>query len=104
DVTRVTTGRLETRVMTGGSLESHKGINAPGVEMKTSAMTAKDATDLAAGISMGLDLVAVSFVQSADDMRRVRAAAEQAGAPNLPLIAKIEKPHAVERVEQILDE
>ena len=103
DVTRVAPGRLETRVVTGGQLESHKGINAPGVEMKTPAMTPKDATDLEAGITMGVDLVAVSFVQSADDMRRVRAAAEQAGAPNMPLIAKIEKPHAVDRVEAILD-
>ncbi|HEX5068797.1 MAG TPA: pyruvate kinase, partial [Vicinamibacterales bacterium] len=103
DVTRVSPGRLETRVITGGLLESHKGINAPGVEMKTPAMTAKDATDLAAGIRMGVDLVAVSFVQSADDLRRVRAAAAQAGAPQLPLVAKIEKPHAVERVESILD-
>jgi pyruvate kinase len=103
DVTHVAPNRIETRVVTGGVLESHKGINAPGVEMQTPAMTTKDANDLAAGIAMGVDLVAVSFVQSADDMRRVRAAAEQAGAPQMPLIAKIEKPLAVERVEAILD-
>jgi len=106
EVTSVASDRqsLETRVVTGGLLESHKGINAPGVEMKTTAMTPKDEADLAAGIAMGVDLVAVSFVQSADDMRLVRAAAAKAGAPNLPLVAKIEKPHAVERVEEILDE
>jgi pyruvate kinase len=66
-------------------------------------MTPKDAADLAAGIAMGVDLVAVSFVQSPDDMRLVRSAATRAGAGHLPLIAKIEKPHAVERIEEILD-
>lgn len=103
EVTRASKDRLDTRVIAGGVLESHKGINAPGVEMKTPAMTPKDVSDLAAGVAMGVDLVAVSFVQSADDMRRVRSAAAQAGAPQMPLIAKIEKPHAVERVESILD-
>jgi pyruvate kinase len=103
EVTRVVRDHLNACVVTGGLLESHKGINAPGVEMKTPAMTPKDEKDLAAGIAMGVDLVAVSFVQSADDMRLVRAAAAKAGAPHLPLVAKIEKPHAVERVEEILD-
>jgi pyruvate kinase len=104
EVTGVSATRLDTRVVTGGVLESHKGINIPGVELKTPAMTPKDAADLAAGIKMGVDLVAVSFVQSPDDMRLVRAAARAAGAPHLPLIAKIEKPRAVERIEDILDE
>ncbi len=104
DVTGASAGRLETRVVTGGVLDSRKGINVPGVSMRTPAMTPKDADDLAAGVAMGADLVAVSFVQSADDMRLVRAAAARAGAPGLPLVAKIEKPQAVEGIEEILDE
>jgi len=103
EVTRASASSLETRVITGGLLESHKGINVPGVVLKTDAMTAKDEADLAAGVAMGVDLVAVSFVQSADDMRRVRAAAARFGAPSLPLIAKIEKPRAVDELEAILD-
>ena len=103
EVTRASVSSLETRVITGGLLESHKGINVPGVVLKTDAMTAKDEADLAAGVAMGVDLVAVSFVQSADDMRRVRAAAARLGAPSLPLIAKIEKPRAVDELEAILD-
>jgi pyruvate kinase len=104
EVTSVSPDRLDTRVNVGGRLESHKGINVPGVVLKTPAMTSKDRTDLIAGIAMGVDLVAVSFVQSADDMRLVREAATAAGAPDLPLVAKIEKPLAVEHIETILDE
>ena len=102
EVTTVTPGRLETRVITGGMLESRKSINVPGVALRASALTPKDADDLRAGIAMGVDLVAVSFVQTADDLRAVRAAAAAAGAPDLPLIAKIEKPQAVESIDEIL--
>jgi pyruvate kinase len=104
EVTGASPGRIDTRVVTGGTLDSHKGINVPGVDLQTVAVTPKDVEDLRAGISMGVDLVAVSFVQSADDMRRARAAAADAGAPDLPLIAKIEKPQAVGRIDEILTE
>ena len=103
EVLSVSRERLETRVVTGGRLDSHKGINVPGVDLRTSAMTPKDESDLKAGVAMGVDLVAVSFVQSAQDMERVRAAATAAGAIGLPLIAKIEKPRAVDRIEEILE-
>ena len=69
EVTSVSAGRLETRVITGGVLESHKGINVPGTALRTSAVTEKDVADLAAGLALGVDMVAVSFVQSADDVR-----------------------------------
>ena len=101
EVTRASAGRLETRVLTGGMLDSNKGINVP-TAVHTSALTSKDADDLRAGIAMGVDLVAVSFVQTADDLRQVRAAARAAGAPDLPIIAKIEKPQAVDRIGEIL--
>lgn len=102
EVSDVSPGALTTRVIAGGPLEGHKGINVPGVPLRTSALTAKDEADLAAGIAMGVDWVALSFVQSADDVRRARALAAAAGAPDLPIIAKIEKPQAVEHIEDIL--
>jgi pyruvate kinase len=102
EVTDVSPGALTTRVMAGGPLESHKGINVPGVPLRTSALTAKDEADLAAGIAMGVEWVAHSFVQSADDVRRARAVAAAAGAPDLPIIAKIEKPQAVEHIDDIV--
>ena len=94
---------LDTRVLAGGVLSSHKGINLPGVTMRTSAVTAKDEADLRFGIALGIDFVAVSFVQSADDVSHARRVASQAGAPDLPIIAKIERPQAVEQIESILD-
>ncbi len=96
-------GRLATRVVTGGILEGRKGINVPDVPLRTSALTEQDVADLRAGLEMGVDLVAVSFVQSADDVHAARAAAAAAGAPALPVVAKIEKPQAVEQIEPILD-
>jgi pyruvate kinase len=95
--------RLETRVINGGILQSNKGINVPHVALRTSALTPKDVLDLHAGVQMGVDLVAVSFVQSKSDLIEARAAATQAGAPRLPLVAKIEKPRAVEAIEEILE-
>jgi pyruvate kinase len=101
EVTHAAANRIETRVLTGGDLDSNKGINVPSA-VQTSALTPKDADDLRAGIAMGVDLVAISFVQTADDLRQVRAAARAAGAPDLPIIAKIEKPQAVDRIDEIL--
>jgi pyruvate kinase len=83
-------------------LSGNKGINVPGVSLRTSALTPKDLDDLRAGISMGVDLVALSFVQSADDVVAAHAAAASAGAPDLPIIAKIEKPAAVAHLDEIL--
>ena len=103
DVTAVAPGTLTTRVVTGGMLDAHKGINVPGVPLRTSALTAKDLDDLRAGIAMGVDLVALSFVQSADDVVAAQAAAAAAGAPDIPIVAKIEKPQAVADLDEILE-
>jgi pyruvate kinase len=103
EVEAVAPSRLTTRVMTGGQLDAHKGINLPGVMLRTPALTPKDIDDLRAGIAMGVDMVALSFVQSADDVRAAHATAAAAGAPDLPIIAKIEKPSAVEAIDEILE-
>jgi pyruvate kinase len=102
EVTDVALGRITTRVITPGVLQSHKGINVPGVRLRTSALTPKDVDDLRAGIAMGVDLVALSFVQSPDDLTAARTVAASAGAADLPIIAKIEKPQAVEQIDEIL--
>ena len=103
EVTAVAPGKLTTKIVIGGALGAHKGINVPGVPLRTSALTAKDRDDLKAGIEMGVDLVALSFVQSADDIVAAHAAAASAGAPDLPIIAKIEKPQAVAQIDEILE-
>ena len=94
---------VTAQVVAGGTLGEHKGITAPGVALPDSGLTARDVEDLAFGLELGVDLVAVSFVQSATDLQRAREAARQAGRPALSLIAKIERPQAVDEIDAILD-
>ncbi len=95
------------KVLVGGALSSHKGINLPGVKLRIAGFTEKDKADLAFGISQGVDAVAISFVRSADDVKVVRAALEELAkgiGRRVPLlIAKLEKPEAMSELEAILD-
>jgi pyruvate kinase len=93
---------IETTVIEGGEIGEHKGINAPGVPLPASAITPKDVDDLKFGLALGIDMVAVSFVQSADDLRQARGLMAAASAPGVPLIAKLERPQALEHLDEIL--
>src|SRR5688572_17942700 len=96
---------IDAKVIVGGTLSSHKGINLPGVKLRIAGFTEKDKADLAFGMSLGVDAVAISFVRSAEDVKIVRAAMlEIAGEKRVPLlIAKLEKPEALTELEEILD-
>jgi pyruvate kinase len=97
---------VHAKVLVGGALSSHKGINLPGVKLRIAGFTDKDKADLAFGISQGVDAVAISFVRSAEDVKAVRAALEEysKGRKVVPLlIAKLEKPEAMAELEAILD-
>jgi len=96
---------LIARVLNGGPLSSHKGINLPGVQLRISGFTEKDEADLEFGISQNVDAVAISFVRTADDVKKVRYAIEHFSKGNrLPLlIAKLEKPAAIDNLDAILD-
>ncbi|MGE0042068.1 MAG: pyruvate kinase [Vicinamibacterales bacterium] len=93
---------IRTTVVDGGPLGEHKGINAPNVPLPAVGVTAKDADDLAFGLAQGVDLVALSFVQSAGDLWRARQLAEKAGRGDVPLIAKLERPEAITRLEEVM--
>ena len=93
---------ITTTVVDGGELGERKGINAPGVELPVSALTAKDLADLRFGAATGVDFIALSFVQSAADLERAREALREAGASQIPLVAKLERPQAVEELDAIL--
>jgi pyruvate kinase len=93
--------RLTARVIEGGLLGEHKGINLPGVALRTEAMSEKDKADLAFGLAAGVDLVALSFVRTPEDVRLCRSLMERAGR-TVPVIAKIEKPEALDRIDEIL--
>ena len=96
---------LTAKVIIGGPLTSHKGINLPGVRMRIAGFTEKDEADLAFGVSHDVDAVAISFVRSADDVKKVRYALERfSNGKRLPLlIAKLEKPEALDNLDAILD-
>jgi pyruvate kinase len=93
---------LTTVVVTGGPLGQHKGINAPGVALPASSITAKDAADLRFGLKLGVDLVALSFVQTAEDVIRAKEMMAEAGG-TVPIVAKIERPAAVDNLAAILN-
>src|SRR5215208_6708555 len=97
---------LTARVLNGGPLTSHKGINLPGVRLRIAGFTEKDEADLAFGISHGVDAVAISFVRTVEDVKKVRYAMERfSNGKRLPLlIAKLEKPEALENLDAILEE
>ncbi len=97
-------GSIRTIVVYGGLLGEHKGINAPGVMLGSGGLTQKDVEDLDFGVRIGVDLVALSFVRSAADLRLAREKLRESGAPHLPLVAKLERPEAVSCIEEILEE
>jgi pyruvate kinase len=100
---RSVTGRaIHATVVDGGELGERKGINAPGVELPVDGLTAKDALDLQLGVSLGVDFIALSFVQKASDLEQARAAIRGAGADAIPLVAKLERPQAIARLDEIL--
>ena len=92
---------IRTTVVHGSQLGEHKGINAPGVALPASALTLKDAEDLAFGLSLGVDMVALSFVQSAADVQAARNVTEE-HAPGTPIVAKLERPEALEHLDAVL--
>src|SRR5437762_2028382 len=93
---------IQTTAIEGGEIGEHKGINAPGVPLPASAITPKDADDLRFGLSLGVDMVAVGFVQTAADLRQARQLMSEAGAPDVPVVAKLERPQALEHLDEIL--
>ena len=101
EVTGVDGPRVRTRVLVGGTISDHKGINLPGIAVSAPALTAKDEADLRWALGIGVDMIALSFVRRPADADGVRDIMDECGT-RLPLIAKIEKPEAVESVPEIV--
>jgi pyruvate kinase len=102
-VERVERGRVTCRVVTGGIVEEHKGVNVPGVRLPVPSLTDKDFADLDCALELGVDYVAQSFVRSGADVAALRARIEAAGSEAW-VIAKIELKEAVAGLGEILDE
>jgi pyruvate kinase len=92
----------ECEVVNGGMLGEHKGINLPGIPVRVPSLTAKDEEDLEFAIHSGVDAIAVSFVRTAEDIRLVRQRVAAMGAETW-IIAKLEKPQAIQHLESILE-
>ena len=101
EVVSASPSEIRTRVVDGGLLGSFKGINAPKVPLR-SGLTVKDASDLAFGLALGVDLVALSFVQTAEDVVRARGILQEEGRPDVPIVAKLERPEAIDHLDDIL--
>jgi len=93
---------VTTEVVVAGNVSNNKGINLPGVAVNVPALSEKDEEDLRWGLKLGADLIALSFVRNADDIVRVHEIMAEEGI-KLPVIAKIEKPQAVDNLEAIID-
>jgi len=101
EVTNVSAGEVSSRVLVSGDLSSGKGINVPGVDMGLPALSSRDIENLKVGLRLGVDFVGVSFVQRPEDVRRAKELVRRYGS-KAGVLAKIEKPHAVERIEEIV--
>ncbi|GHF13178.1 MULTISPECIES: pyruvate kinase [Streptomyces] len=100
-VTEVDGPRVKTIVIEGGVISDHKGINLPGAAVNVPALSEKDVEDLKFALAMGCDMVALSFVRDAADVRDVHRVMDQVGR-RVPVIAKVEKPQAVENMHEVV--
>ena len=103
EIIEVAGSALRCRVVEGGVLKSRKGVNFPNLDLRLPSMTEKDLRDLEFGLAQNVDWVSLSFVRSAADVRELKSRLAAKGARQ-PVIAKIEKPQAVERLDEILAE
>lgn len=95
---------VKCKVIDGGILKSRKGVNLPSLNLRLPSMTEKDVQDLEFGLSQGVDWVSLSFVRKAEDIRMLKALLEEKGQTDVGVIAKIEKPQAIENLEEIVAE
>ncbi len=101
-VEEVEQGRVRCKILVGGAVTTHKGVNLPGVPLPIPSLTRKDTDDLAFALSLGVDFVALSFVRSAADVRDLRKLIDDAGS-SARVIAKIEKAEAVDVLDELLE-
>ena len=102
EVVEVKGNDVITKVIEPGAVSNNKGINLPGVAVSVPALSEKDIEDLRWGLRAGADFIALSFVRSAEDIKDVHKIMDEEGI-RLPVIAKIEKPQAVENLVEIVD-
>lgn len=103
-VIEVVGNAVKCLVVEGGVLKSRKGVNLPTLELQLPSLTEKDIRDLEFGLSQGIHWVSLSFVRKADDIRTLKRFLAERHRSDLPVIAKIEKPQAIDNLEEIVSE
>jgi len=95
---------VETKVVLGGILKPHKGVNLPGASLNIQAFTDKDKVDLIFGLKNGVDAIALSFVRTAEDITRLKQEIARIAPDRIdtPIIAKLERPEALENLHEII--
>jgi pyruvate kinase len=102
EVEKISGNEVITKVVQPGLVSNNKGINLPGVAVSVPALSEKDVADLRWGLKAGADFIALSFVRNAADIKGVHKIMDEEGI-KVPIIAKIEKPQAVENLQEIVD-
>ncbi|NPV76002.1 MAG: pyruvate kinase [Anaerolineae bacterium] len=103
-VTEIKDNMIQAKVLLGGVLKSHKGVNLPGASLDIPSLTPKDHNDLLFGLDTDVDVIAVSFVRKARDIELVRETIQQhhPAKINIPIIAKLERPEAIDNLREII--
>ncbi|NEO85990.1 MAG: pyruvate kinase [Spirulina sp. SIO3F2] len=101
-ITAISPPNVKCTVIRGGMLKTRKGVNLPELEVSLPSMTQKDIEDLAFGVEQGVDWVALSFVRQAADIAQLRSRLQELGAADMPVLAKIERPQAIEHLDEIV--
>lgn len=102
EVVDVVPGRVTVKALYEGQIEPRKGINLPASDVSAPALSEKDREDAAFALEMDVDMIALSFVRRAEDIRALQQLIDDAGK-NTPIVAKIEKPQALDNLEEILE-
>lgn len=102
-VEKIDGNAVRCKILEGGVLKSHKGVNFPTLNLRLPSMTEKDKKDLDFGIEQGVDIISLSFVRKPEDIRTLKALLKEKGA-DIPVLAKLEKPQAIANLEAIVDE
>ncbi len=95
--------KVTCEVIVGGPLTSHKGVNLPHSNLSIPALTEKDIKDVKFAVKEGADIIALSFVRKAEDIMKLKNLLKELNAINIPIVSKIEKPEAVENIDEILE-
>ncbi len=102
EVTKIVGTDIVCKVINGGELGQRKGVNVPDVPVRLPAMTEKDRQDIIFGAEQGVDFIAASFVRSAEGVLAIKALLKECGAPDIPVIAKIENGEGIKNIDEII--